>query len=442
MKPELVQHPLQAFTHRIVTVAAATLVLFSLATLGAVLWHMSQDAKQHAQHTVELIATDYGRGLTSALHVYTRPTDSHIWVLRGGHVIAKSPNAGGRPALRIHSGYTQPLNAYQRVASYHGRTIVVDEPLTSDDRLVVLLLLALVIGSSIGTLIIRGASRWLVYQTLRPVRSLTIAAERMQDSGTIEPLPVPDLTDEFYDLSVLLNRLLADLQERRQRERAQLADVTHHLRTPLTVIQGNLTVIQQEETVSPRGRAALSTLNVTLSEMKSLVADLLIMEQASNLAPELLHPMPYWDLVQDVVEYAEAITSEHPHIRLEVAEVWDKDTLIVAHPEFARRALWTIVDNAVKYCDPENGWVGILPARDVPTFSGVVVTNNGPEISPADMPHIFKRFYRGSQARDIPGSGLGLALARSLTRAQNGTIDVTSRHGSTRVTIRFRNARV
>lgn len=431
--------PFQGFIHRIASVTAATLILFSLTTLGAVLWHMSRDVRQHAQHTLAVIGTEYGAGLSKTLRIYNRPDESRIWVMRGWHVVLRSPNAAAHPPARIRAGFLRTFNAYQLVSRNKARTLVIDVPLTGDDILVTLLLAALVIGSAAGTLIIRGAARWVVQQTLQPMHSMTSAAERMLTAGTIEPLPIPTVGDEFYDLSVLLNRLLSDLREQRKRERAQLADVTHHLRTPLTVIQGNLNVLQHDGSATPQGKAALMTIDTTVSEMKSLVSDLLIMEQASNFSPEMLTPMRYWDLVQEVAEYARAIISEFPHISLEVGTDWDKETHIMVHPEFARRAFWTITDNAVKYCDPSGGYIGIFPVRDLPGFSGVAIANNGPEISPADMPHIFKRFYRGSHSRDIPGSGLGLSLARTLTRAQNGTIDINSRNGLTRVTLRFRN---
>ena len=425
------------FMRQITKIAAGTLVVFSLTTLGTALWHMYHDIRLHAQHTLAVLDTDYGPGLSLALHVYNRPDESRIWVMQGGHVVLKSPNASPDPPRRITDGFMQAPNAYQFVASHNERTFVIDVPLNDYDFLATLLLVLLVTGSATGTLIIRTAAGALVQKTLQPVRSMISSAEHMLNAGTSEPLPIPGSDDEFYDLSVLINRLLSDLRERQKRERAQLADVTHHLRTLLTVIQGNLNVLQRDGLTTSLGRTALMAIDTTVFKMKSLVSDLLIMEQASNFSPELLKPMRFWDLVQEVAEYARAIISEFPHISVEVGNAWDDEIRILVHPEFARRAFWTIVDNAVKYCDSSRGYIGIFPASDVPGFIGISVANNGMEISPADMPHIFRRFYRGAHSRDIPGIGLGLSLARSLIRAQNGTIDITSRNNLTRVTLQF-----
>lgn len=426
------------FMRQITKVAATTLVVFSLATLGTALWHMYHDIRLHAQHTLAVIGTDYGGGLAAALHVYNRPDEARIWVMQGEHVVLKSPNAACDPPRRVTVGFFPALNAYQFVTSHRERTLVIDVPLNDYDFLATLLLAVLIIGSAAGTLIIRTAAGAFVQNTLKPVRSMISSAEHMLNAGTSESLPIPNSGDEFYDLSVLINRLLSDLREGQKRERAQLADVTHHLRTLLTVIQGNLSVLQRDGLTTSQGRTALRVVDTTISKMKSLVSDLLIMEQASNFSPTLLKPMRFWDLVQEVVEYARAIISEFPRISVEVGNGWDDEIQILVHPEFARRAFWTIVDNAVKYCDSSRGYIGIFPVSDVPGFMGIIVANNGTEISPADMPHIFRRFYRGVHSRDIPGIGLGLSLARSLIRAQNGTIDITSRSGLTRVTLRFR----
>ncbi len=425
------------FIRQITRVAATTLIMFSLTTLGIALWHMFHDIRSHAQHTLAVIGTLYGTGLSQALHTYNQPDESHIWVIQGGRVVLKSPNARTDPPKRIMDGFIQTLNSYQFATSHRERTFIIDVPLNGYDFLATFLLVLLVFGSAAGTLIIRAAAGALLQKTLQPVDSMISSAEHMLNAGTTEPLPIPSPDDAFYDLSVLINRLLFDLRERHKREQAQLADVTHHLRTLLTVIQGNLNVLQRDGLTSSPGKAALTAIDSTTFKMKSLVSDLLIMEQASNFSPDLLKPMRYWDLVQEVAEYARAFISEFPHISFETAAGWDSEIQILVHPEFARRAFWTIVDNAVKYCDSSRGYIGIFPAGNVPGFIGITVANNGREISPADMPHIFGRFYRGTHSRDIPGIGLGLSLARSLIRAQNGTIDITSKNGLTRVTLRF-----
>jgi two-component system sensor histidine kinase MprB len=432
--------PLQRFTRRIVITAAATLTLFSLTTLAAVAWHMNRDVEQHAAHSLALLSTDHGPGLDQALALYNRPNESRIWLLRHGHPAAKSANARGTPPSSGRTGFVQSANAYQLASTRGTQTWVIDVPLANDEALISLLLIALFAGSAVGTAIIKEAAGWLIQQTLGPVRSMTMAAGHMLNTGAIEPLPVPASGDEFYQLAILLNRLLADLQDQRQRERAQLADVTHHLRTPLTVIQGNLSVLRHAVPQNDASRSALQSIGSTVVQMKNLVSDLLIMERASSLAPNLMETMSFLDLLNEVVEYARAIVSDYPHIRLTVAEAWPHGVNIRVQPEFARRAFLTIVDNAVKYCAPADGHIGFIPAIDIPGFTGVTVVNDGPGISPADMPHIFKRFYRGSPWREIPGSGLGLSLARSLMVAQKGTIDVASRDGLTLVTLRFRNS--
>jgi two-component system sensor histidine kinase MprB len=93
-----------------------------------------------------------------------------------------------------------------------------------------------------------------------------------------------------------------------------------------------------------------------------------------------------------------------------------------------------VLDNAAKW-SPPGGHVGVT--LEANSAWHLTVTDQGPGIAPADLPHIFERFYRAESARSMPGSGLGLAIVRNVVTSHGGSIDVTSSAtgGGTRVDI-------
>ncbi len=92
-------------------------------------------------------------------------------------------------------------------------------------------------------------------------------------------------------------------------------------------------------------------------------------------------------------------------------------------PQLLERAVTNLLDNAAKWSPPD-GTVTVRLAD-----GALTVTDEGPGIDPADLPHIFDRFYRSSEARTLPGSGLGLSIVKRAAERHGGTVDVESAPG-------------
>jgi two-component system sensor histidine kinase MprB len=100
--------------------------------------------------------------------------------------------------------------------------------------------------------------------------------------------------------------------------------------------------------------------------------------------------------------------------------------LVHVDPAAVDHAVGNLIGNAVKWTPP--GAVVEVAVAD----GQVSVTDHGPGIAAADLPHIFERFYRAPAARGMPGAGLGLAIVGGVAQANHGTVDVrTGPHGST-----------
>ncbi len=427
---------------QIVVVITILLTSFSTLTLAAIAAHLYHDARRDTHTILNNLSSQHQEAVGEVIQAYNRPTDPRIWMLRHGHVIARSPNT--QPMLRKnpYSGLLWRPAVYQLDAQVRRNQFVIDWPLGSDWALLQELSSVVLVVTLLGAAASLVVARWATRRTLGPVKAMTDGVQHMLNTGRMRPMPLPDGRDEFHDLAGLLNRLLSDLEERRQHDQALLADATHHLRTPLAVIRGNLDIVLRgDRTTGSLHDESVTALYRTLDDMARLIEDLLAMEHAAHLPHTLLIPMSLDGLVSEVVDDVRALTSDRPTLVLDASSPRHGLPSVAAYPAFARRALWAVMENALQYCAPDAGQVAVRVIEDPHSgFAGITVGNNGSGIAPEELPNVLSRFYRGETGRSLAaGSGLGLSLAQSLMRAQGGTIGIVSNASWTQVTLWFRS---
>lgn len=258
-------------------------------------------------------------------------------------------------------------------------------------------------------------------QALRPVRHLTAAAlELATRRAWRERLPEPVNRDELWRLSQATNTLLAALADVIESERQFTADAAHELRTPLTVLRGRLE--QAVEKTPDSVRAPLAAALTASDDLLALVEKLLLL--ARTEAGQGLHreQVALDEVSFAVVEMLRPLFAQK-NVRLEV------DLPIHEVPvEGDRVALGLLVrnllDNALKFTPA--GRVGVR----VETQRGKAylhVWDNGPGIPGRALPHLFERFYQADVRYRQAGSGLGLALARSIALWHGGSLVVSNR---------------
>jgi two-component system sensor histidine kinase MprB len=135
------------------------------------------------------------------------------------------------------------------------------------------------------------------------------------------------------------------------------------------------------------------------------------------------------DLAEVVDRALTRVRRRAPGVRFEVsAAPW----WVVGEPAGLERAITNLLDNAAKWSPPD-GTVTVRVADGVLT-----VDDEGPGISPADLPHVFDRFYRAEESRGMPGSGLGLSIVKQVVERHAGRVTAEPRRaGGTRVTVRL-----
>jgi len=237
------------------------------------------------------------------------------------------------------------------------------------------------------------------------------------------PRPVSDLVRAFDTMAA---RLEADGTQRR----SLLADVTHELRTPLAVVQGNVEAII--DGVHPPDEAHLTAILDETRVLTRLVEDLrtLALSEAGSLS---LHrePTDLAILATDIATAFEA-AAETAGISIEV-DVDDSLPLLDIDPVRIREVISNLVGNAIRHT-PSGGSVRITGRLESGSVQ-LVVSDTGSGIEPELLPRVFERFSRSATTG---GSGLGLAIARGLVELHGGTIAATGPPGGgTRIEVRL-----
>jgi signal transduction histidine kinase len=218
----------------------------------------------------------------------------------------------------------------------------------------------------------------------------------------------------------LAGRSLVPAQQAWEKQQAFIANASHELRAPLTLIRASAEVAQRD---LPRNDAKWPLLADILSEidhMSALVDDLLLLSRldTGRLRMEI-QDVRLETLFAEIDRSAGRVAAEGK-IRFLCAA--DPSLKVRGDPTRLRQVILILVDNAFHYT-PAGGTVE-LRARAYEGQVSIEVQDTGPGIDPADLPHVFDRFFQSGSNGDARGTGLGLAIAKALVRAQAGNIDL------------------
>ncbi|MFJ9341016.1 sensor histidine kinase [Streptomyces sp. NPDC101733] len=276
----------------------------------------------------------------------------------------------------------------------------------------------LALTGAAGVLLAALLGSWVSRTGLAPVTRLTATAERI--AATRDPrhrieLPPPGREDEITRLAGSFNTMLAELEQSVTAQRRLVADASHELRTPLTALRTNAELLARGERLTPeqRERASLA-LGRQLREVTGLVNDLIELARDEEPRP-LLEQVSLGALVE---HGAQAAREHWPGVEFRVATA---EVVVEGVPARLSRLVGNLLDNAAKF-SPRGMPVEVrLRAREG-VGAELTVRDHGPGIAVEDLPYVFDRFYRAGAARALPGSGLGLAMARQIARAHGAEL--------------------
>jgi signal transduction histidine kinase len=248
------------------------------------------------------------------------------------------------------------------------------------------------------------AAAALTRRGLRPLSRLADAAGEIE--RTADPsrrLPDPALADEVGQLTGVLNRMLASLEQARAGERRFLADASHELRTPVTALLGNV------DYAARHGADAevLADLRHDAERLARLVDSLLVLERAGAPASGVREPVALDELARSVAAERVVLGT------IEAVQV-SGDRAALA------RAVTNLVENGLVH-GPAGGVVTVSVARDA-AHARVTVSDAGPGPDPAEHDQLFERFWRGDGTAERPGAGLGLPIVAAIAAQHFGRV--------------------
>ena len=297
------------------------------------------------------------------------------------------------------------------------------EPVTEADLQTVLdesLLPALLIGT-IAALVAAGLVAWLVgRRLLRPLEEVRDATRRMAAGDYDVRVPVPDEL-ELASLAHDVNELGDHLASTERRRTQLLADVTHELRTPISVVQGQMEGIL--DGVIPAEEGVFVTVAGEASRMQRLVEDLDVLSRTEEGALDLRRTD--LDLALIAADVVERLRPQFEHAGVDLRTTAEGDAVVEGDLDRVTQIVTNLLGNALGHT-PHGGSVTVRVRASWPVGC-LEVTDTGDGIDPEELDRIFDRFYRSPPAMGRrSGRGLGLTIARGLARAQGGDVVVES----------------
>lgn len=290
------------------------------------------------------------------------------------------------------------------------------------------LFLQLALGLPLAVIIITVGGYLLVRRALTPVEQITRAAERITQYNLSERLPVSSTGDELERLSVSLNRMITRLDDAFQNSKRFVADASHDLRTPLTILQGELESFAEDARLDSELRDRAGSMLEEVVHLGKIVEQLFTLSRLD--AGEAQTEWTRFDLSELAKTTADQMSLLAEDKGISISCDASQPMPVKGNHVRLKQVVVNLLDNAIKYT-PEKGAIQ-LRVLAVNGHAVLEVKDNGIGIPPDALPHIFERFYRVDPARsaDSESAGLGLSIVKSICTAHGAEVEAQSVVGS------------
>lgn len=376
---------------------------------------------------------------------YSIPRSGHYFrVMMNGKLLAASPSLvkdsfdldAGAPEPADEDGedvYTsvgpagEPIRVLRHNLSAFGMTFTVFVAESLSDSLDMIstfrrfLLLVIPSGIAIASLI----CLWIARQSLAPLARFSGRIETITHKNLGERIDAESETRELAGLAGSFNKMLDRLQKVFESEKRLIADASHELKTPVSVIKVQCDVVLQRERTPEEYIDAIQTIRTVSDTISMIVQDLLSLARldsgvfSQGFAVVSLNAC-IWRALEMTKHFAE---KRH----LQVIAALGDDVAIPGNGESLTEAFLNILENGVKY----NREYGVLEltASGSGTHAVVSIRDTGGGMGKEETERIFDRFYRADTARNTDGTGLGLSIAKTIIEAHGGAITLESEPG-------------
>jgi len=278
-----------------------------------------------------------------------------------------------------------------------------------------------------------GTALMFVRTLMGPISRIRDTAARIA-RGDLESRVDYDSPDELGDLSATINHMSGELRKLEQARSEFLGNVSHELKTPLTIIKGFVITLQGTPGIPDDWSHSLEIVDRETDRLTRLVNDMLELTRLRSGRVLLrVSPVDLKELLGTVVSQME-VRAREAGIDLSL-QCADGILPVSADSDRLKEVMLNLIDNAIKY-SAAGGRV-MVNAGALPGGVEIWVRDNGPGIPEEEIPFLFERFFRGTvRGNKIEGTGLGLAIVKEIVEAHGGKISVESTLGEgTRVKV-------
>lgn len=329
-------------------------------------------------------------------------------------------------AAAVGSAKVAPLRFCTTILVRKGKPVggvAVVESLAGVDKTLDRLRLALLLGIPFALLLAGGGGWILAGRALEPVDHITLMARSISATDLSQRINL-NRQDELGRLAGTFDEMIRRLERAFAEQRQLTADVSHELRSPLTILEAQTTLALRRSRTAEEYRQVLKSVQEEVERMSDMVNQLLLLARAeAGQEPVNLEPVHLADIAQTVIDGLHPLAQEKGVV---LTLQLDPRAWVQGDATRLRQLLRNLVDNALNHT-PAGGQVEVAVSR-TRDHAFVTVADTGEGIAPEDLPHIFQRFYRSDRARrrGTGNSGLGLAIVRWIVDAHGGEIEVHS----------------
>lgn len=338
----------------------------------------------------------------------------------GGELVWREQDFDGTPVRSLY----YPLS---RFGAAHARHVLqVAAPLVARHEMVLRLAWFFAGVVAVVTLTSFAGSWWLAGRAVRPVHEIIDQAEAIGASSLDRRIGAYADTREYRRLVEVLNTMLQRLQQAFEAQRRFTSDASHELRSPLTVIRGELELALRRERTPEEYRAVLASSLDEVVRLSRITEDLLTLARSdAGVLPVESEPVDVGRVAERIVERLRG-TADARGVTLALDVAVDGEPVV--DPGILGQLVWNLTDNALRYT-PRGGRVDVRLASS-PGELRLEVADTGPGLG--DEPErLFERFYRPEGVRTpgeaTSGTGLGLAIVRALAEGAGGRVEAANR---------------
>lgn len=279
---------------------------------------------------------------------------------------------------------------------------------------------------------------WIYGSIVRPVNRLRLATNNIKMGNFDFQMPktsndeIGDVCRDFEEMRIILKKTAQEKIKSDMEEKELIRNISHDLKTPLTSIKGYLEGIMDGVANTPEKQEKyLRTIANKVNDMDRLIDELTLFSKLdTNRVPYVFDNVNLKWYFDDLCEEI-SIDLDAAEVELNYNCHAGDGVYIPIDAEQMRRVINNIISNSIKYREPSRQCVIAIDVYDEGEYAHIIMRDNGKGIGPAELPHIFERFYRTDDSRNSTqgGSGIGLAIVRRIVEDHKGKIWAESATG-------------